>query len=242
MSVCEHRWVKRGSTASENLLANFDQIIRLRQGDAARESIISSGSGPDRVTVLQLDIQSDDSIRAAGEEVRSKFGRLDVLINNAGKTSPAAGQAPDPRATWRDVLDLNVASQGIVTDEFAPLLKKSTYERRRVIFVSTSISSITNNNDTKVQMNYNQAPYPIYKSSKAALNMLAGCYHMGEFSGTGVATVVACPGFVKTAFAGYIGYKKPEEGGQSIADRVIKGSNEEVDGKFILDDGSLSPW
>jgi len=44
----------------------------------------ASGTTPDGVTMLALDVRSDDSVRACAAAVLSKAGRLDVLINNAG--------------------------------------------------------------------------------------------------------------------------------------------------------------
>lgn len=216
------------------------------KGIAARQSIIDTGDvDAEHIHFLQLDIQDDNSILAAAEHVKGKFGVLDILINNAGKVAVPGESLSETRARWRDCLDLNVVSQALVTDVFAPLLKESTYEKRRVIFISTSISSITFNNtvfkDGESGPNYKQAPYPIYKSSKSALNMLAQCYHMGEFENTGVAVVVACPGFAKTAFAGYIGNTTPEEAGNTIMSR-LEGENTDVDGKFFLPDNSICPW
>lgn len=212
-----------------------------QKGNDARQAIIDSGDvDPEHVHTVQLDVQNDDSILAAAEFVQTKFGKLDILINNAGKVVVPGETISETRARWHDCLDLNVVAPGLVTDVFTPLLKKSTYEKRRVIFVTTSISSITYNAGPD-GMNYKQAPYPIYKSSKTALNMLAQCYYTGEFAGTGIATVLACPGFARTAFANYIGTMTPEESGRVIQNR-LEGSNDEVNGQFILPDGTFAPW
>ncbi|KAH8169369.1 short chain dehydrogenase domain-containing protein [Sarocladium implicatum] len=233
--------------ATVKLLAKTNQynvILTSRdanKGKAARQEILDSESVESEcLHAVQLDVQNDESILAAAELIKTDFGVVDILINNAGKTAIAGESVSENRAKWLDCLDLNVVSAAMVTDVFAPLLKKSTYSKRRVIFVSTSISSITLNNEPE-GANYKQAPYPIYKSSKTALNMLAQCYSRGEFLDTGVAVVLACPGFAKTAFAGYIGYMAPEESAAIIVSR-LDGDNDQVDGKFFLSDNSLSPW
>lgn len=233
--------------ATVKLLAKTNQYTvilgsrDIEKGNTARKEIIDSEKvDAEYIHTVQLDVQNDESILAAAEHVKTKFGVLDVLINNAGKTAIAGDSVSENRAKWLDCLDLNVVSAAMVTDVFAPLLKRSTYSKRRVIFVSTSISSITLNNEPE-GANYKQAPYPIYKSSKTALNMLAQCYYKGEFLDTGVAVVLACPGFAKTAFAGYIGFMTPEESGDIVVSR-LDGDNNEVNGKFFLSDGSVSPW
>ena len=40
---------------------------------------------PSTLTAIQIDIESDDSILKAFDEVSAKYGRIDILINNAGK-------------------------------------------------------------------------------------------------------------------------------------------------------------
>lgn len=216
----------------------------LGKGEAARKAIIDEvAADPEHIHVVQLDVTDDDSLLQAAEQVNVKFGgQLDVLVNNAGKTGIPDGPISEHRKMWNDIFALNVFAPDVVTKVFAPMLKKSTYEKRRVIFVSSSVGSIGLTVDPKSITPYAQAPYPIYKTSKAALNMLAECWRWGEFKDTGIATVVACPGFCRTNFAGGIGYMTPEEGGQVLFKRVVNGSNEEVDGVWFLPDDSVSPW
>ncbi|OHF02572.1 hypothetical protein CORC01_02267 [Colletotrichum orchidophilum] len=83
------------------------------------------------VEPLVLDITSDDSIKSALDIIRSKFGHLDVLINNAGILS---GKPEDSiRQKLTTVYDTNVFGTIAVTDAFIPLLCEST-KVRRVVF------------------------------------------------------------------------------------------------------------
>lgn len=61
----------------------------LAKVDAAIKSAVSEyPSSSSKLSPLQVDIEHDDSIKAACEEIESKFGRLDTLINNAGMHIP----------------------------------------------------------------------------------------------------------------------------------------------------------
>lgn len=78
------------------------QIVRALASSDKAYDIIVAGRSPDKVKAaidsvkaefssahsklfpLQVDVESDESIGAAYEEVQSQFGRVDVLVNNAG--------------------------------------------------------------------------------------------------------------------------------------------------------------
>lgn len=65
--------------------------------DAARDALIKeTGAPPDRVAAIVLDGGDPDSVRAALEGIRSDFGRIDVLINNAGSAGPKQPLAQVP--------------------------------------------------------------------------------------------------------------------------------------------------
>ena len=56
----------------------------VRATDAAKAAVFEFPSTNSRTWPIQVDVEDDDSISGAAHEIESKFGRLDVLINNAG--------------------------------------------------------------------------------------------------------------------------------------------------------------
>ena len=107
----------------------------------------------------------DKSIEAAVEAVDCDFGRLDVLVNNAG----VASQDPLFRTQLQDNFSTNVIGAAVVAAAFKPLLLKS--QSSYLIHVSSSMGSF----DLAIQkdrFDYN-LPYTAYRMSKSALDMLA---------------------------------------------------------------------
>jgi NAD(P)-dependent dehydrogenase (short-subunit alcohol dehydrogenase family) len=74
------------------------------------------------VTFLDLDVASDESVTAAVEQVIQRFGRIDVLVNNAGIGS--AGAAEENSVTQaRDVFDINVFGVIRMTNAVLPHMR-----------------------------------------------------------------------------------------------------------------------
>ena len=210
----------------------------LDKGQKALSSIQSST--PDSsVSLVQLDITSDASITAAVNEVEAQQGHLDILINNAGICPMDFS-----RTTLRDCLETNAVSPAMVTQAFAPLLLKSSTPR--VIYVSSVLGSITIRGNPK-EMAYNET-YKAYRTSKAALNMLAAC-DAQEYEGK-MKVFVYCPGYVITDLAGQreakeeAGIAKSPDGSARGLLNIAEGKRDEENGLFLHDEeaGELYPW
>jgi NAD(P)-dependent dehydrogenase (short-subunit alcohol dehydrogenase family) len=73
---------------------------------------------------VRADVADDDSVRAAVAEVVERFGRLDVLVNNAG-IGAQGDVAANPDDEWRRVLEVNVLGIARVTRAALPHLRRS---------------------------------------------------------------------------------------------------------------------
>jgi len=124
-----------------------------------------------------MDVSSQSSIETAFESHSSKYGRLDVLINNAGIISPAEPFLGQLRETF----ETNTFGAAIVTETFKPLLEKS--KDPRLVNVSSDLGSIT---ERGIKSNWNYSlPATAYRMSKAAMNMLTICT-IADFRAKGV--------------------------------------------------------
>lgn len=202
-------------------------------------SSIQTSQPAEAISLVQLDITSDDSIAAAVRYVEAKHGRLDALINNAGVCP-----TDFTRSALRDAIETNAISPGMVTQAFAPLLLKSTDPR--VVYVSSALGSITKRSDPK-DLAYAEE-YKAYRISKTALNMLVTCDAF-EYGGR-MKVFAYCPGYVITDLAGQreekekAGIAKSPEGSARGVLAIIEGCRDEEDGLFLHGEqrGEVYPW
>jgi NAD(P)-dependent dehydrogenase (short-subunit alcohol dehydrogenase family) len=194
------------------------------------------------VSLLELDISSDASISAAAKTLSADFGRLDVLINNAGISA-----RPDPglpRAKILEIYNTNAVGPMLLTEALTPLLKASS--NPRVINVSSVLGSVTERFDPKSGA-YN-SPWDAYRMSKAALNMATACQHkaLGQF---GCKVWAFCPGFVITNLSGEAdrqwrkdnGGESSETSAQGILE-IVEGKRDSEVGTFIARYGKSYRW
>jgi NAD(P)-dependent dehydrogenase (short-subunit alcohol dehydrogenase family) len=165
-------------------------------GASAAEQLVSEGLS---VSSIQLNITDDASIAAAVYTIESTYGRLDVLINNAGVMLDAIdadftnGKSLSTRELFKQTFDVNVTGTACLTEALLPLLKRSSLPR--VVFVSSGGGSVTLASDATAI--FHKVDYKAYQASKAAVNMLAARYSMLLEGVSGKVNAV-CPGLVNT--------------------------------------------
>ncbi|KAJ7643515.1 hypothetical protein FB45DRAFT_987489 [Roridomyces roridus] len=127
-------------------------------------------------------------IASAVETVKSKYGRLDILINNSGILQDFGG-VPPTRALFEETFAVNAFGAALTTEAFIPLLEQSP--AARVVFVSSDLGSLTFRANPEGRT-------MVYRSSKAAMNMIALAY-AARFTGEqGWKVNVHNPGCTKT--------------------------------------------
>ena len=151
------------------------------------------------VRPIAIDVAASASIAAAAAMVETEFGRLDILINNAGVMVDSYDTkiSEMPMEIWRRTFDANFFGLIATTQAFLPLLRQS--EAGRIVNLSSILGSITYHAtpgspvyDSKV---------PAYDVSKAAVN--AYTVHLAyELRGTKIKVNAAHPGWVKTEMGG----------------------------------------
>jgi NAD(P)-dependent dehydrogenase (short-subunit alcohol dehydrogenase family) len=177
------------------------------------------------VKVVKLDVGKQSDIDSAAAMIEAEFGKLDVLVNNAGvmiekgwtKNTTSETTIENLRATF----ETNLFAVFAVTKTMLPLLKKS--EAGRIVNVSSILGSVSLQ-ATKGSPTYSTKLFA-YNASKAALNVLTiSLAH--ELRGTKIKVNSAHPGWVKT-----------DLGGSAAPMNVVDGAKTEVDLATLGEDG-----
>ena len=168
---------------------------------------------------LQLDVNSEDSVDVAAKWVQIKFGRLDVLVNNAGVFG-SKGLADIDMKEFQSIMDTNFYGPARVNKAFIPLLRKSG--DARIINVSSGMGALTDMGSDSVA----------YRLSKAGLNVQS-IILAKELSGTAIRVNSACPGWVKTDMGGTSAPRSVDKGAETIV--WLSTEKEIPNGKFVRD-------
>jgi NAD(P)-dependent dehydrogenase (short-subunit alcohol dehydrogenase family) len=101
------------------------------------------GKDAPQVLRIQLDITSDDDVQKAAKQVEKAFGRLDILINNAGYGEKFVPIHESDVDDWWRVWEVNIKGSYLVTRAFLPLLFKTTDSYRIILNVCSIGANIT---------------------------------------------------------------------------------------------------
>jgi len=167
-------------------------VLGARQGKAAAPAAALRAEGLDAHDV-ELDVTSHTDIATLPTFFETQFGRLDVLVNNAGvQLDQGFDVSPD---TLRQTYEANVIGPYAITQALLPLLRQAP--AGRIVNQSSILGSLTAISEGQG----GSWATPGYTSSKAALNMLTVvlAQHLAD---TNVKVNAAHPGWVKTDLGG----------------------------------------
>lgn len=183
-------------TARQLVAAGHQVWMGARDADRGQQAADQLGA-----RFVQLDVTDAASVGAAAETV----GELDVLVNNAGISGGRISPSEATAENMRTVYETNVFGAVRVLHAFIPLLEKS--DAPVVVNVSSGVGSLGLSADPEGP--WRDANYPVYASSKAALNMLTIRY-AAAFPRMRINSVD--PGFTATDFNQHRGTQTVEEG------------------------------
>ena len=179
-------------------------IVTARDEQRAAQGVAALRSEGLHAEGRALDVASDDSVDAFFDWLDDTHGRIDVLVNNAGRIFEAgrSGTFEPPAALLLEAIDNNALSAYRTIRRALPRMNARGYGR--VVNVSSGMGALTDMG----------AGYPAYRASKtvmSAITRLAANETRGD-----VKVNIVCPGWVRTDMGGPSATRDLDEGVASI--------------------------
>lgn len=130
----------------------------------------------------ECDITNEDRVKEVVNSIKEKYGRVDVLVNNAGMGVNGALELLSTDIV-RKAIDVNVTGAFIVTKHILPLMQRGS----KIVYIA-SVSALM------------PSPFrSVYHFTKSAVLMMALCQRL-ELNQAGIDVITLCPGEIQTAF------------------------------------------
>ncbi|CAM4413921.1 NADP-dependent 3-hydroxy acid dehydrogenase YdfG [Pedobacter westerhofensis] len=235
-----------GLQVAKELVANGVTVLigsrNFEKGQSAAQEI-GQGAVP-----IHLDVTDRVSITVAADRIRSEFGRLDLLINNAAISRAENNDvaAEDYAAMYsastvsinevRGIWETNVFGVLSVYQAMVPLLRHSL--DARIVNVTSAVGSLSLNSDPSFPFRnmYN----PAYAGSKSALNSIT-LSMMIEHEGDGIKVNLVSPEYTKTHLTNHQGTESVQDGCREIVRVALLGPDGPT-GTFTRWENAIIPW
>jgi NAD(P)-dependent dehydrogenase (short-subunit alcohol dehydrogenase family) len=134
-------------------------------------------------TLVKLDLRKGAEVDALGPALYARWGKLDVLVGNAGILGPLTPIGHLSNADWAEVIDVNLTANMRLIRTLDPLLRQS--DTGRAVFLTSGAAARP------------RAYWTAYAVSKAGLEALVKCY-ADEIANTAVRANIVNPGATRT--------------------------------------------
>lgn len=205
-------------------------VARTVGGLEAVDDQIKAVNGGAGATLVPLDVTDGPGIDRLGQALYDRFGRLDVLLGNAGLLGTLSPMGHIEPAVFERVMAVNVTANWRLIRSMDPLLRRS--DAGRAIFVTSGV--------TRRVIPF----WGAYAASKAALEMLAGIY-AAEVEHTKIRVNLYNPGATRTgmrkeAFPGENpdSLPPPEAHGEGLIQLALPSCT--MNGQWIAGDAAIA--
>lgn len=220
----------------------YTVILTARSGEQAAQAAELLKEEKLYVTPYGLEVTNEEQLAACAAWLQQHFGKLDVLINNAGINSGTRAKDNKQLASRNLVLaqldpgevlnmvEVNAIAPILVVKHFRSLLAAAG--QAKVIHIGSWLGSISGKSNGG---NYS------YAVSKSALNMMNRALAFDVLD-DGIITVVANPGWVQTDMGGKSAPLTPAQSVEGMRKNILHKITLADTGKFISYEGTIMPW
>jgi len=113
--------------------AGFTTVVTGRRPEALEATVAAIVAAGGAALAVPADITNPESVQTLFAAVKQRFGRLDVLFNNAGVSAPGVPLEDVTYAQWRAVVDTNLTGPFLCTQEAFRLMKSQQPAGGRII-------------------------------------------------------------------------------------------------------------
>lgn len=172
-----------GRAVAQALLASgYGVVLAGRKIETLETTARESGLPASQVLVVPTDVTNPVAVRQLFASTREKFGRLDLLFNNAGISAPAMPLEDVPYERWREILDTNLTGAFLCTQGAFRMMKNQQPRGGRIINNGSISSHVPRPNAAP----YNAAKFGISGLTKStsldgrAFNIACGQIDIGN--------------------------------------------------------------
>lgn len=173
--------------------------VSARRPDKLQQAVDGLAAEGLEVTAAAADVSDEEQINSLIAGHKERYGRLDVLVNNAGVG--IGGPIAETKSKHVDMqIAVNLRSYVLATREAIPMLKAAGAEHGKALIINTA----------SIAGKAGQGWLAVYSATKAGVVGLSQASQM-ELAGDGIQVTALCPAFVDTPMTEWVEGVKPEE-------------------------------
>ena len=111
----------------------YQVVLAGRRADKLDETRALGGDLADHLHPIVTDVSDEASVAALFAEISRRWGRLDVLFNNAGRGGPPVPSEELPLDIWRDIVNINLTGMFLCAQAAIRIMKDQSPQGGRII-------------------------------------------------------------------------------------------------------------
>ncbi|MGI8727644.1 MAG: SDR family NAD(P)-dependent oxidoreductase [Solirubrobacterales bacterium] len=166
--------------------------VSARRAEKLEQAVAGLAEEGLEVSAVAADVSEEEQVSRLVAEHKDRYGRLDVLVNNAGVgIGGGLGEVETKKLDMQ--LDVNLRSYVIAIREALPMLREAGGEHGKALIVNTA----------SIAGKSGQGGLAVYSATKAGVIGLSQATQM-EVGGDGIQCTALCPGFVDTPMTEWV--------------------------------------